>query len=634
MGNWYYGLGDRYLISKHEKCTLTPPGYPWPGVLPDRTLNLFSNLYSAGSNKCPEQEEFSSFQSGILSIWCPSNATIIEQPDFLSMRNDTFVLTDTGMENWSKIASGLQKKYSVNGTSSYKINSEWFQVFCENKENYYVQNVVKDEVVKRIEGKMQERSVKPMNLVVFMIDTVSRARVYRKMQNLANYLENLNKTGNSQVFQFFRIISNGISTAFNTRAMYSGSQLRQNRSGRPFWDIFQKQGNAALFLNGFCEDWQKTFLKKEFSDINYAVFFPWCHFDCHPLQGTFGNFAGPFSILRRCINGDYLHNYIIEYLNQFWKNHEQFGKVVLIPFQEGHEGTGEVISVLDPDLTNFLKKLEKSGDLNQTVVVITSDHGLHMGPYYTGSKMGAFEEKLPTLFMIYPQWFINKYPEFRQNLAENEQRLVSHYDTYWTFRHLATLPEFGGEISENFEENSNLYEDTWDCQKNLYYMEASYQFIGKKWRKDFYSFPLNITYTKINDCFTSLQYTPKVYENLTSIPYSEISKENDKYNRDKALETVLLDKDVRYWFEDAYQDVIKKLMLKSKEAVGQEDYVLESKTLEEESWDTLKAPGRGRYLFGRSLLKYTDDRSCDMAGIPNCVCDGDDSITKIIAKSG
>lgn len=72
------------------------------------------------------------------------------------------------------------------------------------------------------------------------------------MRKLHKYLDNLDD--NYKVFQFFRIISNGFSTSYNTRAMYSGSQLRQNRSGRPFWDIFQKQGNAALFLNGFCED--------------------------------------------------------------------------------------------------------------------------------------------------------------------------------------------------------------------------------------------------------------------------------------------------------------------------------------------------------------------------------------------
>ena len=93
-----------------------------------------------------------------------------------------------------------------------------------------------------------------MNLLLFMMDTVSRPQFYRKMEEVTEYLEYLNNTGKYEVFQFFRIISNGFNTEFNTRAMYSGSQLRLNRRGRPYWDIFRGQGNVAAYVNGFCED--------------------------------------------------------------------------------------------------------------------------------------------------------------------------------------------------------------------------------------------------------------------------------------------------------------------------------------------------------------------------------------------
>jgi len=67
-----------------------------------------------------------------------------------------------------------------------------------------------------------------------------------------------------------------------------------------------------------------------------------------------------------------------------------------------------------------------------------------MGPYYVATDMGSFEQKLPFLFMIYPKWFMDRYPEFRQNLLANEQQLVTLYDAHWTIRHLLSLPEFGG----------------------------------------------------------------------------------------------------------------------------------------------------------------------------------------------
>lgn len=82
----------------HDFCNLEPPGYPWIATLPHRTMNFFSNFYSAGSNQCPKIEHFSSLENGYLTINCRSEVLIVEKPDFISMRSNMFVLTETGME--------------------------------------------------------------------------------------------------------------------------------------------------------------------------------------------------------------------------------------------------------------------------------------------------------------------------------------------------------------------------------------------------------------------------------------------------------------------------------------------------------------------------------------------------------
>ena len=157
---------------------------------------------------------------------------------------------------------------------------------------------------------------------------------------------------------------------------------------------------------------------------------------------------------------------------QLWDNYSPYGKVVHVSFQEGHEGTGEVLRTLSPSMQAFFELLENREELENTVVILTSDHGSHMGPYYMASEMGKFEQKLPLLLMIYPKKFLNKHPSFRENLKANEQKLVSHYDTYWTLRHLASLPEFGGELKENFLTES-WHEEVWDCKKNKKFMEIT-----------------------------------------------------------------------------------------------------------------------------------------------------------------
>lgn len=506
-------------------------------------------------------------------------------------------------------------------------------MFCGETENYYVQNVKNQSLVQKLQEDSTQRTVEPMNLLVFMIDTVSRAQVFRKMPFLSSFFEEIHNSKDFEVFQFFRLMSNGFNTEYNTRAMYTGSQLRQERSGRPYWDLMRNQGNAALYLNGFCEDWMSTFLKTEFKGADHSVFFPWCHFEYHPLEKTFGNFAGPFSILRRCINGKHVHNYIFDYLKQFYNNYPNFGKVAHIPLQEGHEGTGEVILTLDPDLTSYLNHLKETGQLNKTVVILTSDHGSHMGPYFMATEMGDFEQKLPFLFMLFPNWFLEKYPSFKKNLLENEQQLVGHYDTYWTMKHLATLPEFGGEIKENFSRESNQFVAVWDCQKNLHYMEVAWAFKDKFWKKEFHPDLVSSIYTRIQKCFDALHHQPQLHTEVSSVPLEEV---RTLYSEEgPTVEKVIKDTNAKYWFEDAYQDLSKEMMLRgTAELEVSQEYLEKNLELEDHSWNTLQAPGRGRYLFGRSLLKHSNPRNCSQTGIVKCICNNNQGTLGFLSDMG
>lgn len=289
-----------------------------------------------------------------------------------------------------------------------------------------------------------------------------------------------------------------------------------------------------------------------------------------------------------------------------------------VPLQEGHEGTGEVVLTLDKDFAEYIMELELSGELNKTVLVVTSDHGSHMGPYYMSGGMGEFEQKLPLLTMVFPTWFLDKYPQFRQELLANEQQLVSHYDTHWTFRHLSTLPEFGG-TAENHDLEANSYVDVWDCARNRDYMEVIYQFQGKAFTR---GIPLDLSQLvvdNIKQCFILLKYKPRTLQRA-GVDMSEIAEEVEG-GKLLFVEDVITDKLAYYWFLDAAKDLQLRFLL------SEEIFMLQNQThlttdpiKESQSWNTLRAPGTGRFLFGRSLLKYHEDRDCAQAGIPVCVC--------------
>ncbi|XP_016658178.1 uncharacterized protein LOC100166395 isoform X1 [Acyrthosiphon pisum] len=85
----------------------------------------------------------------------------------------------------------------------------------------------------------------------------------------------------------------------------------------------------------------------------------------------------------------------------------------------------------DDDLRNFFDAFNKSGELNKTIVILMSDHGIRWG-CFRDTYQGSLEDKLPLLNFIIPQWFQNMYPSAMENLNKNTIRLTTPYDLHQT----------------------------------------------------------------------------------------------------------------------------------------------------------------------------------------------------------
>jgi len=202
-----------------------------------------------GSNDCPQIQEFASLsQEGTLRLQCDSgDVTIIENPDFMSQRKSWWILDECGLNSWKDRGKDQEVKYTFPGNGRTQIKSEYFQVFCGNEENYFVQNVKEQGILDKLSQlPKQDR----MNLVVFQIDNLSRAHFIRTMKETGSTLRKLVDMGVIEIAEMLRMVTVGFNTEFNTKAMYTGSLFRQDRAGRPYWDIFRSQGNVALYLNG------------------------------------------------------------------------------------------------------------------------------------------------------------------------------------------------------------------------------------------------------------------------------------------------------------------------------------------------------------------------------------------------
>jgi len=121
----------------------------------------------------------------------------------------------------------------------------------------------------------------------------------------------------------------------------------------------------------------------------------------------------------------------IEHLKHYWANYS--GKRKLSFFWTniiGHKSFTGLRSA-DVNILKFLEWSKVSQSINNTVVIMLSDHGYRMGGP-SSSRLGRKEANNPWLMIHVPSHIKERYPHLDQVLKENTKRIVSAYDIYQT----------------------------------------------------------------------------------------------------------------------------------------------------------------------------------------------------------
>ena len=145
--------------------------------------------------------------------------------------------------------------------------------------------------------------------------------------------------------------------------------------------------------------------------------------------------SGPYSAFKRCLYGKHVHEYAFDYTRSFWSAYPELPKIMKLHLSEAHESSAEHVRYMDEHMMKLLQDFEHKGYLNNTVIIIMSDHGNHMHAIlrlFQGHSWSSFETHEPLLVFATPPNMGAK-----KALDHNAQQLITMYDVRHTILSLA-----------------------------------------------------------------------------------------------------------------------------------------------------------------------------------------------------
>ena len=83
-----------------------------------------------------------------------------------------------------------------------------------------------------------------------------------------------------------------------------------------------------------------------------------------------------------CLGTEAASEVLLNYSEQFIQAYQGTQWAAMAHIASGHEDSQTVVASIDGPLHSFLRRSHRAGHMENTLVVITSDHGLHYGPYF------------------------------------------------------------------------------------------------------------------------------------------------------------------------------------------------------------------------------------------------------------
>ncbi|CAG9328375.1 unnamed protein product [Blepharisma stoltei] len=309
---------------------------------------------------------------------------------------------------------------------------------------------------KSIESSLNLTSSKPLTVLTVVFDSVSRQHFYRILTKTVDYMnQNIAKGKFSKEFAIydFKIEhASGENTLPNVVPLLLGESYDNHKD--------KVRGSSLSNSERFKSIQQEHSIWKHFEDQGFVTMFGWeTKWDYlskmvgrkvwtdHVVSRLYFAAANLFGFAEesdreRCIGNHFQHQYLLNYTKEFIRNYKDHNKYAYTHFSSGHEKTGSVIRTMDSDLASYINDILEYYSQNEEdlVLILTSDHGLHVGPWDT-YEGGKIENLLPYSFYILNKELIKKLGKnTHETLTHNAEHITSKYDMHVSLKYLAYTP--------------------------------------------------------------------------------------------------------------------------------------------------------------------------------------------------
>ncbi|KFM58832.1 hypothetical protein X975_14483, partial [Stegodyphus mimosarum] len=386
---------------------------------------ILKHIHDVGKLECKREMDWVEIHKGIIKL----NKDIIKRHGFIHCKITYFIRVDDFSSVNGKTIS------LTSDVREIPLEGDFFHVKCDSEDKLKWKNIMagvrrNETVVKRAKASKPPINSMKLNVLMFGLDSMSRLHYMRKLPQTYRYLT---EVLNAVVLKGYNIVGDGTPQALiPILTGYTEQELPETR----------KRMSNANFVNVYPFAW------KNFTENGYVTAFaedcPYTGIFTYRLKG-FGDlptdhYMRPFyieadKVLRDhpklCLGNKPRHVVMLDWLRHFYDAYSDVPKFAFGFHGELSHDDYNIVGYADSDVEKFLKDLHESGILNNTLLILMSDHG-HRFASIRETQQGKQEERLPFFAVVVPPWLQAKYPVLVRNLRLNQDRLTTPFDIYST----------------------------------------------------------------------------------------------------------------------------------------------------------------------------------------------------------